>query len=141
VKKILIAALMAAFAATALPGVAAAQERDRSILLPLAAGGGTVNWIVNWPWKAGTTFKTPVKFKYHNYGNYRYSFKHHKKYKTSHRESSAGIAYVHGAIFCSALSPIITVAIEKRELSTNEVIDSTIGCFFPPYALIKMFSN
>jgi hypothetical protein len=46
-----------------------------------------------------------------------------------------------GAIWCAAASPIITVALEKRELSTEEVIDSTIGCFFPPYALFKMLGN
>ena len=60
-KKILIAALMAAFAATALPGAAVAQERDRSILLPLAGGLGTANWFLRPTWTH--TFKIS-KFKH-----------------------------------------------------------------------------
>ena len=121
-KKMLIAVLMAAFAATAHPGVAAAQERDRSVLLPVAGGLGTANWFLRPHWKTVAISK------------------HHHRHKKISR-SSGEFPYVVGAIWCAAASPIITVAIEKRELSTEEVIDSTISCFFPPWAIIKMLSN
>lgn len=143
-KKILIAALMAAFAATALPGAAAAQtpERDRSILLPLAGGLGTANWFLRPHWT--NTFKIskfkhftpPTGSKLAATGGYRHH-RHHKKV----RSTSGEFPYVVGAIFCAALSPIITVAIEKRELSTNEVLWSTASCFFPPLALIGLFGG
>ena len=125
-KKMLIAALMAAFAATALPGAAAAQERDRSALLPIAGGLGTANWFLRPHWNTSFLIKSHHKHR-----------RHHKKFGSSGGE----FPYAVGAIMCAAASPIITVAIEKRELSTEEVIDSTIGCFFPPYALFKMLSQ
>ena len=126
-KKMLIAALMAAFAATALPGVAAAQtpERDRSILLPIAGGLGTANWFLRPHWN--NTFLLKSHHRHH----------HHKKVGSSGGE----FPYVVGAIFCAAASPIITVAIEKRELSTDEVLWSTASCFFPPLALIGLFGG
>lgn len=137
-KKMLIAALMAAFAATALPGAAAAQtpERDSSILLPLAGGLGTANWFLRPHWT--NTFKIKKFKKFASApssiasGGYRHR-RHHKKVGSTRGE----FPYVVGAIWCSAASPIITVLIEQRELSTNEVIDSTIGCFFPPWIIIR----
>ncbi len=138
-KKILIAALMAAFAATALPGAAAAQERDNSILLPLAGGLGTANWFLRPHWT--NTFKIS-KFKHFKGSAPRIvasgGYRHHKK---KVRSTSGEFPYVVGAIWCAAASPIITVAIERRELSTEEVLDSTISCFFPPWALFKMLSQ
>lgn len=129
-KKMLIAALMAAFAATALPGAAVAQtpERDRSILLPVAGGLGTVNWFLRPSWT--TTFQIA---KVKHYSKYR----HHKKTGST----SGEFPYVVGAIWCAAASPIITVMIEKRELSTEEVLWSTASCFFPPLALIGLFGG
>lgn len=139
-KKLLIAALMAAFAATALPGAAAAQlpERDHSILLPVAGALGTVNWFLRPHWT--NTFK--IKH-FHHFnaaapnrialgGRYH---RHHKKIG----RTSGEFPYVLGAIWCAAASPIITVAIERRELSTNEVLWSTASCFFPPLALVGLF--
>ena len=148
-KKMLIAALMAAFAATALPGAAAAQtpERDRSILLPVAGGLGTANWFLRPHWT--NTFKIgKVKNVYSiaspkfaatagpKFGGSRY--RHHRKKVGS---SSGEFPYVVGAIWCAAASPIITVMLEKRELSTDEVLWSTASCFFPPLALIGMFGG
>ncbi len=124
-KKMLIAALMAAFAATALPGVAAAQERDRSALLPIAGGLGTANWFLRPTWT--NTFLIKGHHRHH----------HHKKIGST----SGEFPYVVGAIWCAAAAPIITVAIEKRELSTDEVLWSTASCFFPPLALIGMFGG
>jgi hypothetical protein len=121
----LIAALMAAFAATALPGVAAAEERSNSILLPVAGGLGTANWFLRPHWN--TSFLVKSHHRHH----------HHKKTGST----SGEFPYVVGAIWCAAASPIITVAIEKRELSTNEVLWSTASCFFPPLALIGMFGG
>ena len=125
-KKILIAALMAAFAATALPGVAAAQERDRSVLLPLAGGLGTANWFLRPHWT--NTFKIKGHHRHHH---------HHKKTGST----SGEFPYVVGAIWCAAASPILTVMIEKRELSTNEVLWSTASCFFPPLAIVGLLGG
>ncbi len=138
-KKMLIAALMAAFAATALPGAAVAEtpERDRSILLPLAAGLGTANWFLRPHWT--NTFKI-AKFKHYTPAGSRVAgsrYRHHKKFGST----SGEFPYVVGAIWCAAASPIITVLLEKRELSNQEVIDSTIGCFFPPWIIIRWLAS
>ena len=136
-KKMLIAALMAAFAATALPGVAAAQERDRSILLPIAGGLGTANWFLRPSWT--TTFQI-TKLKSYSAAGSRVAgakYRHHKKTGST----SGEFPYVVGAIWCAAASPIITVIIEKRELSTEEVLWSTASCFFPPLALVGLFGG
>ena len=127
-KKMLIAALMAAFAATALPGAAAAQtpERDRSILLPLAGGLGTANWFLRPSWTTSFLVKGHHK-----------RYRHHKKIGSRTSE----FPYVVGAIWCAAASPIITVALERRELSTEEVLWSTASCFFPPLALVGLFGG
>lgn len=162
-KKMLIAALMAAFAATALPGAAAAQfpERNGSVLLPVAGTLGTANWFLRpkWNWvstgkilkvKPGIIFGTKItavgtmagpKFAGTvgpKFGGYHHRHHHHKKSSTS---GGSEFPYVVGAVLCAAASPIITVAIEKRELSTNEVLWSTASCFFPPLALIGLFGG
>lgn len=150
---------MAAFAATALPGAAAAQEHDRSILLPLAGGLGTANWFLRPSWtktfKIGKSFKVKHVYKGFNLkpayniagpkfaatAGPKFSLRHIRHHKKKVGSASGEFPFMVGAIWCSAASPIITVLIEQRELSNQEVIDSTIGCFFPPYALFKMFSQ
>ena len=54
-------------------------------------------------------------------------------------QATAG--YVVGSIGCAALSPILTVAFQKRELTTDEVLWSTATCFVPPLALIPLLAR
>jgi hypothetical protein len=48
---------------------------------------------------------------------------------------------VVGSIGCAALSPILTVAFQKRELTSEEVLWSTATCFVPPLALIPLLAR
>ena len=160
-KKMLIAALMAAFAATALPGAAAAQfpERNGSVLLPVAGTLGTANWFLRpkWNWITGgkiIKLKHVIPgglIKYASVGAPKFAaaggpvgisrFRHHRHHKKSSTSGGSEFPYVVGAVLCAAASPIITVALEKRELSTDEVLWSTASCFFPPLALIGLFGG
>ncbi len=166
-KKMLIAALMAAFAATALPGAAAAQfpERNGSVLLPVAGTLGTANWFLRPKWNWVSTGKilkvkpgiilgtkmTAVGTKFAAMAGPKFAgtvgpagisrYRHHRHHKKSSTSGGSEFPYVVGAVLCAAASPIITVALEKRELSTNEVLWSTASCFFPPLALIGLFGG
>jgi ABC-type proline/glycine betaine transport system permease subunit len=109
--KVLAAAL--ALAVAAAPGVALAKSHKRvKTTVAVAATLGTANLFVFGPLKHGKW----------------------------HWSTKIGTTYAVGAIACVALSPIITVALEQRQLSNEEVIWSTVTCFFPPLALVPLLA-
>ena len=113
--KVLAAALAIAIAAA--PGAALAKSHYKRIktTVAVAATLGTANYLLR-PAKHGKFF--------------------HPKWT-----NATGVAYVVGAIGCVALTPIITVALEQRQLSNEEVIWSTATCFFPPLILVGLLAH
>ena len=110
-RMIKILAAAIALAVAAAPGTALAKKPSK--VVKVAAVLGTTNLFVFGPLKNGVW----------NWGG----------------QATAG--YVIGSIGCAALSPILTVAIQKRELTTDEVLWSTATCFFPPLILIPLLSH
>jgi hypothetical protein len=106
-----ILAAAIALAIAAAPGTAMAKQSRKAV--KVAAVLGTANLFVFGPLKHG---------RWH-WG----------------RHATAG--YVVGSIGCAALTPILVVAIEKRELTTDEVLWSTATCFVPPLALIPLLAH
>jgi hypothetical protein len=106
-----ILAAAIALAVAAAPGTAMAKQPRKAV--KVAAVLGTANLFVFGPLRNGTW----------NWGG----------------QATAG--YVVGSIGCAALSPILTVAFQKRELTTDEVLWSTATCFFPPLVLVPLLAH
>ena len=110
-RMIKILAAAIALAIAAAPGTAIAKQHRKAV--KVAAVLGTANLFVFGPLKHG-----------HWHWN---------------NHTTAG--YVVGSIGCAALSPILTVAFQKRELTSEEVLWSTATCFVPPLALIPLLAR
>ena len=110
-RMIKILAAAIALAIATAPGTAMAKQPRKAV--KVAAVLGTANLFVFGPLKNGRW----------NWGG----------------QATAG--YVVGSIGCAALTPILVVAFEKRQLSNEEVLWSTATCFFPPLVLIPLLSH